>query len=216
MSGVTVKVLEEVSEPIGVDVVVSPENDAVNVYELEGSPGVMTQVAVPVASVSAVQVSEPLRVKVTGSLTIGALVAESGQHGRDRRGRGEVARDGLDGEGGGCRPRRQWATPPPRSGRPPTDRRGSPELRVDGLEHVAAGDVDLPDVARVASPVQNEVPSGVEAEGEELPWQPGRDRARVGLDHVAVGVEQQTSAIRVRHEHVPVGQDLQFEGCGVP
>ena len=34
----------------------------------------MSQVAVPVASVSAVQVSEPFSVKVTGSSTIGASV----------------------------------------------------------------------------------------------------------------------------------------------
>ena len=34
----------------------------------------MSQVAVPVASVVAVQVSEPLRVKVTGSLTMGVPV----------------------------------------------------------------------------------------------------------------------------------------------
>ena len=38
-SGVTVNVLVEESEPMGADVVVSPENDAVSVYELEGSPG---------------------------------------------------------------------------------------------------------------------------------------------------------------------------------
>jgi hypothetical protein len=70
-SGFTANVLEVLSEPIGVEVDVSPPNDAVSVYELEGSPGVMTQVAVPVLSVVAVHVSVPLRVKVTGSLTMG-------------------------------------------------------------------------------------------------------------------------------------------------
>ena len=64
------------SEPSGVVVDVSPENEAVNVYELDGSPGVMMQVAVPVVSVSAVHVSEPFKVKVTGSLAMGSFVEE--------------------------------------------------------------------------------------------------------------------------------------------
>jgi hypothetical protein len=76
-SGFTVKVLEVVSDPSGVELDVSPEKEAVKVYELEGSDAVMSQVAVPVASVSAVHVSEPLSVKVTGSLTIAVWVLES-------------------------------------------------------------------------------------------------------------------------------------------
>jgi len=66
-----VNVLVELFEPMGVDVVVSPGKDAVNVYELEGSDAVMSQVAVPVESVFAVHVSEPFSVKVTGSSTMG-------------------------------------------------------------------------------------------------------------------------------------------------
>ena len=76
MSGFTVKLLVVLSEPTGVVVEVSPPNEAVNVYELDGSPGVMTQVAVPVLSVAAVQVSVPFKVKVTGSPAMGVFVEE--------------------------------------------------------------------------------------------------------------------------------------------
>ena len=67
-------VLVELFDPMGVDVAVSPGNEALRVYELDGSLAVMSQVAVPVESVFAVQVSDPFRVKVTGSLTMGVPV----------------------------------------------------------------------------------------------------------------------------------------------
>ena len=74
MSGLTVNVLDELSDPMGVDVVVSPEKEAVKVYEFDGSLGVMVQLAKPLEFVVPVQDSEPLRVKVTGSFATGAPV----------------------------------------------------------------------------------------------------------------------------------------------
>ena len=53
VSGLTVNVLDELSEPIGVVVVVSPGKEAVSVYELDGSEGVMTHEASPLSSVVA-------------------------------------------------------------------------------------------------------------------------------------------------------------------
>ena len=45
MSGLTVNVLDELSDPMGVDVAVSPEKEAVKVYEFDASLGVMVQLA---------------------------------------------------------------------------------------------------------------------------------------------------------------------------
>ena len=39
MSGLTVNVLDELSEPMGVEVEVSPGKEAVRVYEFDGSDG---------------------------------------------------------------------------------------------------------------------------------------------------------------------------------
>ena len=44
------------------------------------------------------------------------------------------------------------------------------------------------------------------------PWQPGREAAGVGLDHVAVRVEQDVR-VGVGHEDVAVGEDLELEAC---
>ena len=58
----------------------------------------MSQVAVPVASVFAVQVSEPLRVNVTGSFEIGAPVSGLVNTAETGVGDEEVARDGQNGQ----------------------------------------------------------------------------------------------------------------------
>ena len=64
------------------------------------------------------------------------------------------------------------------------------------------------------SPVQNEVPLGSTLTAKSWPWQlPGSERARVGLDHVAVLVQEHAPALGVRDEHVAVGEDPDLEGA---
>ena len=80
-------------------------------------------------------------------------------------------------------------------------------LRVDGLEHIAARDVDPVDVPRECVAGPEGQPVGVEGDGEELSGTSGKVSARVGADDIAVGVEHDVG-LRVRDENVPVGQDL--------
>ena len=76
MSGFTGNEPDESFEPNGVDVDVSPPNEAVSVYVFDGSVGVMSQVATPWAFVFCWHDSRglPLSVKVTGSPAIGRPV----------------------------------------------------------------------------------------------------------------------------------------------
>ena len=179
------KVLDVLSEPIGVEADVSPPNDAVKVYELEGSPGVMTQVAVPVLSVLAVQVSEPLSVKVTGSSTMGVPVfgfvstAETGVGDEKLPETGWMA--SVDGsavvDGGGVATSSWSSTDRPK-------REPEPVLIVCMTAPVAMLICQMS--PELASPVQKEVPLGSTLMAKSPPAQPVMERAGVGLDHVAV------------------------------